>query len=719
MLNRKRMFALILAAVSLTVMLAFSAYATWYNVGTSSYDVFRKQTIGKEFDTDGAYGVQCVDGASVLWQQFGRTLDTGGTGKARGCWQVKSARTTNAGKEFDLVTKFEKVLRGDVIVMWDGKESSAGHICFADENYNGTAKMNIYGQNQNGVKKFNVFSHGSVGKQFLGAFRLKKWKPTYALVVTAKKGGKLVSTMNDTYQEGATVSVKVKPDEGYAFASWTSDQITFADRYSPSTTFVMPGKKSWANAWFTVCKTLTTEAGQRRVCEPVADADGYSDEQVSRHVPNANGQVINRYNTGDIVDVVGTVENGAGKVWYKLKDGSYMYSGCLYSGCVSHTPVTDPAIEPTCTEAGKTEGSHCSVCNAVLVAQQTLPALGHSWGEPVYEWAADNSKVTAKRVCGRDGGHVETETVETTSVVSMQPTTTQMGRTTYTAIFTNSAFEEQTKTVENIPVVTPTTAPTSAPTTAPTSVPTAAPTSAPTAAPTSVPTAAPTSAPTAAPAPTVKISGCKITVKDMTYTGKKIKKPSVTVRNGDTELKEGTDYTVSYDKKAKNIGAYKLTVTGIGRFTGTKKVTFNIIPKGTAFSKLTGGAQQITLKWKSQKNITGYEIEYSLKKDFSNSKTVQIKKAKTTTTTIKKLKAANTYYVRIRTYKVVKKKNYYSAWSKTKTVKTKGGKAKNEFADAAEEIDLAGPELDETLLPIDDTPDAEMAQDLEIGLSEE
>ena len=44
-----------------------------------------------------------------------------------------------------------------------------------------------------------------------------------------------------------------------------------------------------------------------------------------------------------------------------------------------HTEVIDAAIAATCTEAGKTEGKHCSVCNAVLAAQEEIPALGHQY----------------------------------------------------------------------------------------------------------------------------------------------------------------------------------------------------------------------------------------------------------------------------------------------------------------------------------------------------
>ena len=50
---------------------------------------------------------------------------------------------------------------------------------------------------------------------------------------------------------------------------------------------------------------------------------------------------------------------------------------------LGHNPVTDPAVAATCTTTGLTAGSHCSRCDAVLTAQQEIPALGHAWGEHV------------------------------------------------------------------------------------------------------------------------------------------------------------------------------------------------------------------------------------------------------------------------------------------------------------------------------------------------
>ena len=50
-----------------------------------------------------------------------------------------------------------------------------------------------------------------------------------------------------------------------------------------------------------------------------------------------------------------------------------------------HTEVVDKAVAATCTEAGLTEGKHCSVCGEVLVAQNIVDALGHTPAAAVEE----------------------------------------------------------------------------------------------------------------------------------------------------------------------------------------------------------------------------------------------------------------------------------------------------------------------------------------------
>lgn len=93
----------------------------------------------------------------------------------------------------------------------------------------------------------------------------------------------------------------------------------------------------------------------------------------------------------------------------------------------------------------------------------------------------------------------------------------------------------------------------------------------------------------------------------------------------------------------------------------------------TSITSLSAKDNGFTVKWKKKTKITGYQIQYSTSSKFSmkNTKTVKIKKAKTASKKITDLKSSKKYYVRIRTYKLVKKKKSYSSWSKKKCITTK------------------------------------------------
>ena len=133
------------------------------------------------------------------------------------------------------------------------------------------------------------------------------------------------------------------------------------------------------------------------------------------------------------------------------------------------------------------------------------------------------------------------------------------------------------------------------------------------------------------------------------------------------------DYKVTY-KNNKNVGTATLTIKGIEDYNGTVSRTFKIVPKGTSLSKVSVSSKKVSVKWKKQtKSVTGYEIQYSSSKSFTKktSKTVTVSGAKKTKTTLSGLKSGKKYYFRVRTYKVVNGKKYYSGWSKVKNVKIK------------------------------------------------
>ena len=110
-------------------------------------------------------------------------------------------------------------------------------------------------------------------------------------------------------------------------------------------------------------------------------------------------------------------------------------------------------------------------------------------------------------------------------------------------------------------------------------------------------------------------------------------------------------------------GSAYITVTTINGCTDICQITVEA-PKKVAGFKLKAGKKQLTATWKKASGVTGYQIEYGLKKSFKGAKKVTVKGAKTVKYTLKSLKSKKSYYVRIRAYKKVNGKTYWSEWVK-------------------------------------------------------
>lgn len=159
-----------------------------------------------------------------------------------------------------------------------------------------------------------------------------------------------------------------------------------------------------------------------------------------------------------------------------------------------------------------------------------------------------------------------------------------------------------------------------------------------------------------------------------TYTGKKLE-PKVSVLDNlvkkNTKLKEGEDYAISYDNN-KNVGTATVTVVGNSIYYGEVTKTFDIIPKGVSSVTVSNQkGKKLKVSWKPNKSVNGYEIQYALDKNYQKAKKTTVKKAKETGKVIGGLKKNKKYFVRVRTYQKASGKNYYSNWSKTKTVTIK------------------------------------------------
>ena len=325
-----------------------------------------------------------------------------------------------------------------------------------------------------------------------------------------------------------------------------------------------------------------------------------------------------------------------------------------------HTAVTDKGYPATCTTAGKTDGSHCSVCNTVIKVQTVINATGHKSSGWITDKAASigvkGSKHKECTVCKKV---LETAEIPALSRISISKASVTLSTSTYaydgkakkpgvTVKLNGKALKNGTDYIvsysNNTKVGTATVKITGK------------------------------GNYTGSISKTFKIKNNfkKATISGISnksYTGKNITQ-SITVKYNGKTLKNGTDYTVSYSNN-KSIGTATVKIAGKGSYTGTITKTFKINPAKQAIQKLTAKSKAFFVDWAQKGSATGYEIQYATNSKFTSAKKVTITNNKTDKTTISKLSGNKKYYVRVRSYTKVKGTKYYGAWSASKSVTTK------------------------------------------------
>ena len=161
----------------------------------------------------------------------------------------------------------------------------------------------------------------------------------------------------------------------------------------------------------------------------------------------------------------------------------------------------------------------------------------------------------------------------------------------------------------------------------------------------------------------------------------KARKISINAKaSGKAQLKySSSSKSVKVDKQgritiaAKFTGSARITIRSsatAGYNAATKSITVTVNPAGTTLTtakNLSGRKAQIT--WKKNRYVTGYEIQYSVNKNFRSGSKKTVAGVSNTKYTLTKLQENKKYYVMIRTYKKSGTKKYYSSWSKVKAVR--------------------------------------------------
>ena len=167
---------------------------------------------------------------------------------------------------------------------------------------------------------------------------------------------------------------------------------------------------------------------------------------------------IDKYQTSKYVyfTVTYTAEEFEAMTQQTVELGNGAAAAASVTVTVEHHTEAVAYVAPTCTEEGSKAYWHCTGCGKYFAdaactqeitedidTWKVIPAIGHAYGEPAFQWSADGKTCTVTFTCGNDETHVEVLNAQVTSAVKTAPTCTEMGVTAYTAQVT---FQDETYT---------------------------------------------------------------------------------------------------------------------------------------------------------------------------------------------------------------------------------------------------------------------------------
>ena len=157
--------------------------------------------------------------------------------------------------------------------------------------------------------------------------------------------------------------------------------------------------------------------------------------------------------------VTAIVKTGQG-----VSNDGKIFTFTLQFPAVTHNLQKVDYKAPTCTVEGNEEYWYCKNCgkyfsdaegeNEITSESTVIPATGHNWSEPEWNWSDDGKTCTVTFTCANDETHKESPNVTVTSAVKTLATCTENGVTTYTATVNfNGETYTDTKDVADIPAI--------------------------------------------------------------------------------------------------------------------------------------------------------------------------------------------------------------------------------------------------------------------------